>query len=667
MTTPHSDIPQCNNSNEPEEMNQSEEKMQPAHCHMQMSSPLCTDCVAIQYPSDITTESARKNYKQKLLKDNPEILFADSFKTGEFCNLIFFTDHPNVWHKAIINHYPSVKKEGICNGWKVKIREPCDPDNTMITVNIYKNGTVMVQGHLKTFQTDYSAIMKLEKALLSERLSSEQNTQSSNTDLKPIPAESPAQDPSSPLLKSIPVLQEHFTRLEMEMVQLRETVLKQEHHTEQLNSEHITQRLSALTQQVKSLQTEKDSYQKELATLRLQLQDREHLTLEMRQQLRELQEEREQQHNEIQALKEQLREIQEEREEREQQHSEIQALKEQLRELLLTRQEPEQTHRAQILPSTPETPTTVSQHPERPDPDSSQSSQRLVSSAPEQHQQHPSDSSSAPTSTEGAEIALLIDSNGKFIDIKKLFPRHRAVKHWCPNTDKALELLTESQLGHPSHIIIHTGTNDLRSQQDRVSDSLRAVVEKARHTFPNSKIILSTLLQRKDFHPNTINKINSNISRHCALVPNVYLAHHPDLDTDCLYDHVHLYKNLVHILAKRFKDVTLNRTNQTSPRWSRTSPDPTKPARHASRNSIPPSTSSRAPSRASAPREEPHRQRLLYKSPTAPPSLTPPEPERQSYAQAVSGGVNPASAELHNIQHMLSIICSHLLTHSGQR
>ncbi len=360
-------------------------------------------------------------------------------------------------------------------------------------------------------------------------------------------------------------------------------------------------------------------------------------------------------------MRQQLREIQEERE---QQHSEIQALKEQVRELLLTRQEPEQIHRSQTLPSTPKSHNTGSQHPplspdsERLDPDSSQPSQSLVSSAPAQHQQ---------PSTEGPEIALLIDSNGKYIDVKQIFPRHRSVKHWCPNTNKALELLTESQLGHPSHIIIHTGTNDLRSQQDRVYDSLRAVVEKARHTFPNSKIILSTLLQRKDFHPNTINKINSNISRHCAIVPNVYLAHHPDLDTDCLYDHVHIYKNLVHILAKRLKDVTLNRTNQTSPRWSRTSPDPAKPTRHTSRNSIPPSTSSRAPSRASALREEPHRQRLLYKSPTTPPPLTPPEPERQSYAQAVSGGVNPASAELHNIQHMLSIICSHLLTHSGQR
>ncbi len=116
MAALHSDIPQCVNSNEPEEMNQSEERVQSHPCHMQMSSPLCTDCVAIQYPSDVTTDSARKNYKQKLLKDNPEILFADSFKTGEFCNLIFFTDHPNVWHEAIINHFPSVKKEGICNG-----------------------------------------------------------------------------------------------------------------------------------------------------------------------------------------------------------------------------------------------------------------------------------------------------------------------------------------------------------------------------------------------------------------------------------------------------------------------------------------------------------------------------------------------------------------------
>lgn len=390
-----------------------------------MSSPLTT----IQYPSEVKSDTARKTYKQKLLTNNPETLFADLFKTGEVCNLIFFSDHPSAWHKAIINHYPSVKKEGICNGWKVKIREPHDPDSTVMTVNIYKNGTVMIQGDLKTFQADYRTIgeiVKHEKAVLSESSSSEQNPPISTSDLRPTPAEAEHISPS--LLRAIPLLQEHFTKLEMEMVQLRETVLKQQqldtcaaHNELQRNTELLTQRLSALTQQTRKLQTEKDSHQCELTALRLQLEDREQSTAEMRQQLREIQEEREQQ------------------------HSEIQALREQLRELLLAREEPEQTHRAQTLPSSPE-----SQHPalsaERPDTARSQPSQRPLPDSS-------SHSSPAPASSEEPEIALLIDSNGKFIDVKKLFPQHRAVKLWCPTTDRALELLTESQLGRPSHII----------------------------------------------------------------------------------------------------------------------------------------------------------------------------------------------------------------------
>ncbi|XP_067310538.1 mediator of RNA polymerase II transcription subunit 15-like [Pseudorasbora parva] len=672
MTSPHSGIPQCINLNEPERMSQSEQQLPSPHCDVQTSAPL-----PIQYPSEVTTDSARKSFKQKLLTNSPETLFADRFKTGEICNLIFFSDHPSAWHKAIISHYPSVKKEGICNGWKVKIREAQDPDSTVMTVNIYKNGTVMVQGNLTLFQADFRAIgdtVRHEKALLSERLSSDQNPQTSTSDPRPTSADI-TEKPSSTLLKSIPLLQEHFTKLEMEMVQLRETVLKQQpqshtcaaHAELQQNTERLTQRLTALTQQTRTLQSEKESYQSELSALRLQLQDREQATLEMRQQLRDIQEEREQQSSELQALREQLREL-------------ILARGEETHRVQTLPSSPE-THRVQTLPSSPE-PQHRPVSAERPDPDSSQPSQPPLSDSSAQQHQPSSHSSPAPSSTEEPQIALLIDSNGKFIDIKKLFPRHKAVKFWCPTTDKALELLTESQLGRPSHIIIHTGTNDLRSQQDRVSDSLRAVVEKARKTFPNSKIILSTLLQRKDFHPNTILKINSSISRHCALLPNVHLAHHPDLDTDCLYDHVHLYKSLVHILAKRLKDVALNRTNQTNiSRWSRTSPSPAKPMRHTPGNYIPaPSrapanTPSRAPPRtphrAPAPGLDPYRQRLPYSSPTAPaaearPQQSPAQPSRPSYAQAVSGGVTRANTELHDIQHMLGIICSHLLTHSGQ-
>ncbi|KAK1891952.1 Platelet-activating factor acetylhydrolase IB subunit beta like [Dissostichus eleginoides] len=171
------------------------------------------------------------------------------------------------------------------------------------------------------------------------------------------------------------------------------------------------------------------------------------------------------------------------------------------------------------------------------------------------------------------DIVILIDSNGKFIDENKLFPTHTVAKIWCPNTQHAMDLLSEQQLGSPSHIIIHTGSNDLRSQQERVSESLRGVIEKASTTFPNSRVVMSTLLPRKDLHPDTIHRINSNMSRDCILRPNVHLAHHPTLDINCLYDHVHLYKNTVPIFARTLKDVALNR-DQSTPQKEQPGPKP---------------------------------------------------------------------------------------------
>ncbi|KAL7888112.1 hypothetical protein AOLI_G00030860 [Acnodon oligacanthus] len=59
----------------------------------------------------------------------------------------------------------------------------------------------------------------------------------------------------------------------------------------------------------------------------------------------------------------------------------------------------------------------------------------------------------------------------------------------------------------------------------RVAISLRAVIEKASDTFPNSNII-STLLPHKDFHLYTIRKTNASISREYAPKPK-----HPPPDS----------------------------------------------------------------------------------------------------------------------------------------
>ncbi len=111
------------------------------------ASDTAHEAVPLLYPQDVKSESSRKAHKQKVMKERPETLFSDSYKNGDISNLTFFTEQPLAWHSSIKTHYPSVKKEGICNGWKLKVREAEDPDSPMTSVNIYKNGTVMVQGN----------------------------------------------------------------------------------------------------------------------------------------------------------------------------------------------------------------------------------------------------------------------------------------------------------------------------------------------------------------------------------------------------------------------------------------------------------------------------------------------------------------------------------------
>ncbi|KAE8292989.1 hypothetical protein D5F01_LYC08082 [Larimichthys crocea] len=289
-----------------------------------------TEAVPLLYTQDLKNKSARKAYKQNVLKERAETLFSDSYKNGDASNLIFFTEQPLVWHSAIKTHSPSVKKEGICNGWKLKVKEAEDPDSPMTSIIIYKNGTVIVQGNLRQFELDFPLIKgraQLEKCSPPDDSHTLPDTITTSTPTCP-----PAEQPSETLLQS-----------------------PNQHHT----------------------------------------------------------------------------------------------------------------------------------HPPSPLIDSTPRPSRLA---------------------QQLDIVILIDSNGKFLNEKKLFPNHKVEKLWCPNSQHAMELLSEERLGSQSHIIIHTGTNELRTQQERVSESLRRMIEKASSTFPNSRVVISTLLSRKDFHPDTITR-----------------------------------------------------------------------------------------------------------------------------------------------------------------
>ena len=115
-------------------------------------SPLPLSAEPILYPKEAKNGTTRKAFKQKLLKGRPETLFADLYKKTV---RKFLTDQPNAWRSAVCSHYPSIKTEGICNGRKLKVKETDDPDSTMITINPYKTGTVLVQGNIRLFETDW--------------------------------------------------------------------------------------------------------------------------------------------------------------------------------------------------------------------------------------------------------------------------------------------------------------------------------------------------------------------------------------------------------------------------------------------------------------------------------------------------------------------------------
>ncbi|XP_030279699.1 histone-lysine N-methyltransferase set1-like isoform X2 [Sparus aurata] len=393
--------------------------------------------------------------------------------------------------------------------------------------------------------------------------------------------------------------------------------------------------LTALTEEVRELRGERESYRRELTALSEELQEKERATW---------------------ALKEQLDSYPD--------HNQDPV-------------SPTENHQDPPTQHPPSTPSTISSSQSKTTPRPSTSPQ--INTTP--HPSRPAQQREKP------DIVILIDSNGKFINEKKLFPTHTVAKIWCPNTQHAMDLLSEERLGSPSHIIIHTGSNDLRSQQERVSGSLRRVIEKASTSFPNSRVVMSTLLPRKDFHPDTIHRINSSMSRDCVLRPNVHLAHHPTLDVNCLYDHVHLFKNKVPIFARTLKDVALNRDQSTPHRRSSSTHNPLRPTRP------PTGPPTRQPQwRPDHPHLPSHHVPLRphqssYNPPqTRPEPLLPPrvprQPQRQelhpsplSYAQAVRRAAGhtlttppapeptttPPHNELRDIQQMLGLLCSHLI------
>ena len=65
--------------------------------------------------------------------------------------------------------------------------------------------------------------------------------------------------------------------------------------------------------------------------------------------------------------------------------------------------------------------------------------------------------------------------------------------------------------------MIHTGTNDLHSLQKDSAEAVRKIAEQASQEFPETCIVVYTLLPRTDTPPHVIHDINIEIRKGCVL------------------------------------------------------------------------------------------------------------------------------------------------------
>ncbi|KAK1892295.1 RNA polymerase-associated protein RapA [Dissostichus eleginoides] len=198
-------------------------------------------------------------------------------ESGEVSNLIFLTDQPLAWHAAISAHYPSVKKEGICNGWKIKIKEVEDPDTVMTTVNM--NGP--------------------NRRNLPPLTTTTPCQRQTPPPLQAAPADPEKKEPTGPepdpqLDRAITDLKVKFIELERELVQLRELISQQP-----AQDTRVQQDSSAISTELTKLRQDRDSNRRELSTVRTEV--------------RELQQDRESHMARLTALTEEVRELREER------------------------------------------------------------------------------------------------------------------------------------------------------------------------------------------------------------------------------------------------------------------------------------------------------------------------------------------------------------------
>jgi hypothetical protein len=133
----------------------------------------------------------------------------------------------------------------------------------------------------------------------------------------------------------------------------------------------------------------------------------------------------------------------------------------------------------------------------------------------------------------------------------------------CPTLHDALRIINGSQFPNVTCFIIHCGTNDLEKETDTTVQTLtQNIITQIQNKFPKTRVILSSLLPRKDTLNQKVTLVNNNIKKAVADKTQVSFVSHHNICPQDLKDSKHLTQQSVKFFAKNLKAAYFN----TSPR-----------------------------------------------------------------------------------------------------
>ncbi|CAB4014084.1 Hypothetical predicted protein, partial [Paramuricea clavata] len=159
-----------------------------------------------------------------------------------------------------------------------------------------------------------------------------------------------------------------------------------------------------------------------------------------------------------------------------------------------------------------------------------------------------------------AETIIICDSNGRYLKPKELCPDSTTKYIRSPTLSQARQKIESFNFSNPKNLIIHCGTNDIEQPGKNTITETLEIVDLVKQKHPNCRILVSSLLSRKDELNNKVPTINEELKTRLSSKTKTTYIQHTNISSADLHDKKHLNERGVKKFAKNIKAAYFNTT-----------------------------------------------------------------------------------------------------------